>query len=191
MLRTSWALCLPSLVSPHSLAPPEPLQSVWLTSHSLVIWGRKQQLLWRREAAAAKAALKPSKGVKKSSAVVGQSQGRRRRTANHFQVHIDKHDLAALNPHKLKVAYSKFWQRNDGVSLHHLLQWFFKVLAYQLNIFIRKQTSVMWPEKLYRWIPERSFAHFCHKEQIKPCSRVLFIYTLHHTQPSAFISASC
>lgn len=30
------------------------------------------------------------------------------------------------------------------------LQWFFKVLMYQLNIFVRKQTSVVWPEELCR-----------------------------------------
>lgn len=34
MLRTLWALLLSSLVSPHSLSPPEPLQSVWLASQS-------------------------------------------------------------------------------------------------------------------------------------------------------------
>lgn len=88
-----------------------------------------------------------------------QKEGVEARTANRSQVRIDKHELAALNLHKLKVSSSKFWQRNYGVSLYHLAPMVFKVLMHQLNIFIRKQTSVAWPEELCRRIPERSSAH--------------------------------
>lgn len=80
MLRTLWSLLLPRLVSLHSLSPPEPLQSVWLASQTPALF-RARNNYWiarRREAAAAGAALKPSNGVKKSSAVVGQSKGRSR-----------------------------------------------------------------------------------------------------------------
>lgn len=55
-------------------------------------------------------------------------KGLEARTANYSQVHIDKHKLAALNTAQVKVASSKFWQSNDGVSLYHWLQLFFKIL---------------------------------------------------------------
>lgn len=150
--------------------------------------GQRTAIALKEGSSSSRSSPKPSKGVKNANGVVGQSQERSRRIANHFQAHIDKHELAALNPHRLKVAYSKFWQRNDGASLHWL-QWFFKVLLYQLIIFIRKQMSIVWLEELCRGAPERSFAHpIRNRSGLARC--VVHFHLAPHAA-SAFISASC
>lgn len=115
-------------------------------------------------------------------------KGLEARMASCSQVHIDKHKLAALNTPQLLWLLLNFDREMVESYCTIWLQLFFKILMQQPNLFITKQMSLAWPKELCRQIPAIQFSE-CHKEQIKPCSRVLFIYTLHHTQPSAFISA--
>lgn len=116
-------------------------------------------------------------------------KGLEARTANFSQVRVDKRERTALNTSQLEMASSKIWQWNGGVWLYRLLQLSFKDLYVAAKTFYCETEESCVAQGAVQ-IPDTEFSEG-HKEQIKPCSCVLFIYTLHHTQPSAFISALC